>query len=193
MATATPDTTWSTQRSDRPRAERGVTALYACLNLAPPTFLWVDSPKAATALIKEWTGRTVTLTGLDGSLDAYWVSLFAIVGRISALGAGDRAHLDAWRDVAESTGPCYPYTKICIMTERPTAALRDEHGLLHCENAPALQYLDGFCAYALHGVLVPESAVMAPRGVAPKARTAKEIRDLYSGQIQRVIAATLAP
>ena len=157
------DIGWSTQRSDRPRAEKGVAALYKRLKLPPPQFLWVDSPKAATAIIKESTGTTVTLTGCDGSLDAYWAAFYTFLIHIGGTASDeDKAQLSEWVDVIESTGPCYPYTKICIMTERPTIASYDERELLHGEGAPALQYQDGFRIYAVHGVTVPEIVVMRP-------------------------------
>ncbi|GAB2617777.1 hypothetical protein GCM10027168_57720 [Streptomyces capparidis] len=43
----------STAPADRPRAEAAVTALYALLGAEPPEFVWVPSPAAAPAVLRE--------------------------------------------------------------------------------------------------------------------------------------------
>jgi hypothetical protein len=157
------DIGWCTKRSDRPRAEKGITALYKRMKLPAPQFLWVNSPMEAVKIIKESTGTSVTLTGTDGNLDAYWAAFYTFLLHIGGTAsADDIEHLSEWSDVIESTGPCYPYSEICIMTERPTIATYDERELLHGENAPALQYLDGYSIYQIHGIPVPEIIVMRP-------------------------------
>lgn len=157
------DLGWSTERSDRPRAEAGITALYARMKLKAPTFMWVDSPMAAVKIIKESTGESMTLTGTDGNLDAYWAAFYTFLIHIGGKASDeDIAHLAEWSAVIESTGPCYPFENICIMTERPSIATYDERELLHGEGAPALQYLDGYSLYKVHDITVPEIVVMRP-------------------------------
>lgn len=157
------DIGWSTARSDRARAEKGVCGLYDRMKLPHPKFVWVDSPAAAVAIIKESTGQSVALSGVDGSLDAYWVAFYTFCLHIGGKAKEDDiAHLKLWQDIVESTGPCFPYTKICLMTERPCIATYDERERLHGEGAPALQYRDGVAIYAVHGIRVPEKIIMRP-------------------------------
>jgi hypothetical protein len=154
---------WSTGRSDRARAERGMVALYKLRDLKPPKFVWVNSPFQAVKVIADSTGSPANLSGTDGSLDAYWLSFYMfcihIGGKVSD---ADREHLKAWEDIIESTGPCFPYEKVCIMTERPSIASHDERGMLHSVDGPSLAYLDGEKLFHINGVAVPEMVVMEP-------------------------------
>lgn len=157
------DIGWSTKPSDRPKAEEAICALYKRMNLKPPEFVWCDSPFAATVIIKESTGKSVQLSGTDGSLDAYWVAFYSFCIHIGCeVKQEDKEHLEEWNALVQSTGPCYPYTKICLMTERPVRATYDEREVLHGEGAPALEYKDGSKIYAVHGIRVPEIVVMTP-------------------------------
>lgn len=157
------DLGWSTEPADRPRAEAAMRALYKRMNLADPEFLWVSSPAAAVNIIKESTGTSVSLSGVDGNLDAYWVAFYTFCLHIGGEASeDDRAHLKVWQDLVESTGPCFPYTKVCIMTDRPCIATYDEREMLHGDNAPALKYRDGVAIYAVHGIRVAEKIVMRP-------------------------------
>ena len=157
------DIGWSTQPSDRARAERGMISLYKREGLKAPEFLWLDSPLAAARVIKESTGASVTLSGVDGQIDAYWLAFYTFCLHIGAQAdPDDVTQLGEWADIIESTGPCYPYTKICIMTERPIHVSYDEQGLLHGEGCPALEYRDGYKLFVHHNVPVPELVAMRP-------------------------------
>jgi hypothetical protein len=162
---------WSTAPSNREAAETAITALYKLLDKGGPKFLWFDSPSQAAACIMESTGEGVggrVLSGTDGNLDAYWVSFYTF-GRTLKKGMyteKDDAHLMLWDALVRSTGPCYPYEKYCLMTERPVRACYDDRELLHSGDGPALAYKDGFSVWAINGVVLPddigEQIVMRP-------------------------------
>jgi hypothetical protein len=154
---------WSTEPSDRPKAEAAIRALYTRLNKPAPKFVWFDSPHAAVDCIKESTGAACSLTGTDGCLDSYWIALFTFGAHIGCkYEADDTAHLGEWADLAASTGPCWPYENYCLMSERPVIATYDEREQLHNDSGPALAYKDGNAIYAIHNVRVPELVVMRP-------------------------------
>lgn len=158
------DLGWSTERSDRPKAEKAMAELYARMKLPTPKFVWFDSPMAAVDCIFESTGRAVSLTMVDGQLDAYWVAFYDFCRYLvpDSVSADDSQHLDSWRALVESTGPCWAYTNYCLMSERPVVAKKDGQGLLHCDDGPALQYLDGEALYSVNGIRVDERIVMRP-------------------------------
>lgn len=154
---------WSTERSNRTLAEANIAALYKRQKLTVPQFVWVDSPYAAVQIIKESTGEAVTLSGHDGGIDGYWLAFYTFCAHIGGrISIEDKEHLLKFDIICRSTGPYYPYRNICLMTERPVRATYDDRELLHGEDAPALEYLDGHKLYAIHGVTVPEQVVMRP-------------------------------
>lgn len=154
---------WCTAPSDRPAAETAVAALYERLGKKCPPFVWFDSPIAAAKCIKESGGGNVTLSGDDGCIDAYLTALYTFGRHIGvAYKPEDAKYIDHWDTLVASTGPCYPYTKVCLMTERPCIATYDERERLHGEGAPAIEYRDGNKIFAVHGIRVPEVVVMRP-------------------------------
>jgi hypothetical protein len=154
---------WSTERSDRPKAEKAMVKLYARMGLPAPAFHWCQSPFEAVKIIEESTGSKVALSGTDGCLDAYWVAFHTFCIHLGGkVEPDDKVHLEEWKDLVESTGPCYPYTKVCLMTERPIRACWDEREVLHSEDGMALEYADGNGIYCIHNVVVPEMVVMRP-------------------------------
>lgn len=155
---------WCSEPSDRHKAEEAMAALYKRTGKKVPEFVWFDSPLGAVKCIFESTGERVTLFGEDGNLDAPWLCHRTFCASlIPDLDEDLKKHLSEWDQLCRSTGPCYPYTNYCLMTERPVRALRDEQDLLHSEDGPALQYKDGFAVYAIHGVRLPK--VIAQKAV----------------------------
>ena len=59
--------------------------------------------------------------------------------------------------LAKSAGWVLPHEHICWVSERHNILHRDDRGLLHCENGPALAYPDGWSIYAWHGTHIPKS------------------------------------
>ena len=55
-----------------------------------------------------------------------------------------------------STGSVLPLPDVCYVSDRPVILNIDDSGLPHCEDAPAIQYADGFSLHAWHGVKFPQ-------------------------------------
>ncbi|MBN9396608.1 MAG: hypothetical protein J0H83_15270 [Candidatus Melainabacteria bacterium] len=94
-----------------------------------------------------------------GSHDAGWISYYDYLAKLGL--PGTRA-LDGFRDMALNAGWWWPYEHVCIMTERPSSLQRDNRFRLHCEDAMAMSYNDGWGVFAWHGVLVPPYVVLLP-------------------------------
>lgn len=90
--------------------------------------------------------RLVLLDAVLGQHDAAWLSAFDT-------GAG--SPLAGVAAVAREAGWWWPYEKVAVISERPTALHRDEAGRLDRADGPALGYSDGFALYAWRGMPVP--------------------------------------
>jgi hypothetical protein len=148
---------WSSEPSDRPTAEQAMAELYKRQKKAVPQFVWFDSPAQAVRTIYESTGDRVQFSCVDGNLESNWLSFFMFCRELKRhmYKPEDEKLLLVWDALAKSTGPVYPYTNYCLMTERPVKAEHDEAGQLHCDDGPALLYRDGYAVYAVHGVRIP--------------------------------------
>jgi hypothetical protein len=67
--------------------------------------------------------------------------------------AADPKFID-WVKAATSIPAYAAYQKVCFVCDRPTSQHFDQCGRLHKNGGPALQYADGFLAYAWHGRLI---------------------------------------
>lgn len=194
---------WSTEPSDRQAAEEAICALYerarklqsdaswveklkdrfARTKDVRPKFVWFDSPLAAVKTIYESTGERRWLSGTDGCIDSYWVAFYKFCSQLvpDVVKPEDLEHLEEWDKLVKSTGPCWPYTNYCLMSERPVIARKNANEVLHCEDGPALQYRDGFSIYAVNGVRVPEVVIMRPWEM-----TLEYIEDIKSADVQTI-------
>jgi hypothetical protein len=74
---------------------------------------------------------------------------------ISVLGL--ECNLEYWQifqSLVTETGWIYPFPKVCLVCDRPIKLLLDEENRLHADGESALEFADGFCIYAHHGVRV---------------------------------------
>ena len=73
------------------------------------------------------------------------------------------------------------HSKFCLVSQRATKRQMDDRGVLHCEDGPATSWACGTRRHYIHGVLVPESVVLAPQR-----QTIKEIENESSAEVRRV-------
>ncbi|AFY54499.1 hypothetical protein Riv7116_1960 [Rivularia sp. PCC 7116] len=59
-------------------------------------------------------------------------------------------------DIHKQCDRFFAFPDSCLVHNRPQQILFDEQGNLHAEDKPAIQYNDGFCIYASHGVRIPQ-------------------------------------
>jgi hypothetical protein len=60
--------------------------------------------------------------------------------------------------MAEACGWWWPYSDACIVSAKPVRIALDSDSRLHNPYGPAMLYPDGFCVWALHGVLMERGA-----------------------------------
>jgi hypothetical protein len=101
---------------------------------------------------------------LDGSFSASMMSFydFFIEENLVEVSAELLRKWTAWKNTSD-LGLIYPMPNFCVVSQKPTLILRNEHGL-HCESGPALEYGPTFQIWSLNGVTVPKELVMTPSG-----------------------------
>ncbi len=95
-----------------------------------------------------------------GCQDAPWLLTFSHFRselQISAL-----PELKGLNALLRTGGWFAPFSKACIMIERPKAIHTDSEGLLHLEGGPALSWRCGLPLYFWHGIEVPSKAILFP-------------------------------
>ena len=152
----------STTPCDRAKAEAAITASYVYQKMAPPTFIWADSPyegrKIAAQLVK---GNEVVNaaeveaqagTSSQGSFDAYWVSFYAFIAE--QLPVTKDNLIDIVKDIIDNCGVYWSFEDVVVLTEKPVAIhMKDEK--LHNEAGLALEYKDGSGIFSINGVVHP--------------------------------------
>jgi len=91
---------------------------------------------------------------IPGSHWAGWMAPFAFLHNET-----DMACAEPMLPLVELTKNCgwlWAYKDCVIMTERPTEMHLDENSNLHCENAHAIQYPDGWGVCVWHGTVFPD-------------------------------------
>jgi hypothetical protein len=75
---------------------------------------------------------------------------------------GADEELDAFMQTARCFSWWWPTESTCVVSMRPTVVHRDQEGRLHHPHEPAVEFRDGFSAFAWHGTGVPESWIRRP-------------------------------
>lgn len=121
-----------------------------------------------------------------------WINVFGNVwNRIpdgiydSVVGGAIDAHLSSWilawdtyglslhpaaltfMKLTEHVSWMYPGRDVVYASDRPTVINLDQNGVLHCENGPAIAWMNGDAIYAWHGVIVPEHWIKNRENLSP--------------------------
>jgi hypothetical protein len=93
-----------------------------------------------------------------GQYEMGWIAFYTFCGRLRDGIYSEELweKLNAWLDVAQSCSWWFPYSGVCLISDRPTIASLDENRMIHNDTGPALAYRDGWKVYAIHGVRIPE-------------------------------------
>ncbi|MEU6669152.1 DUF6745 domain-containing protein [Streptomyces sp. NPDC046727] len=116
--------------------------------------------------------RLALLDAVLGQHDAPWLAAFA----------GQEGPLDGLAEVCRSAGWWWPFEKVAVVCERPSALHRDEAGRLDRGDGPALAFPDGFALHAWRGMPVQASFVEELRTLTPE-----RIRSEENAELRRVM------
>ena len=113
-----------------------------------------------------------------GQFEAYWNSFYEFFESIGI----DISKLKPQLAYTRAAGWSVLFWDWAIISDRPESIHRDEQNRLHCTNAAAVRYRDGFSVWAIHGVRVNEKIVMSPETL-----TIEEIESEQNAEIRRVM------
>jgi hypothetical protein len=94
---------------------------------------------------------------LDGHFMSSYFSFFNFMNEVLGIKFEVQEKYD-WYQKTSEVGFIYPLDKICIISDRPES-IKMKNGVLHCDNAPAIRYTDGFSIWCLNGVSVPQEII----------------------------------
>ncbi|WP_416957435.1 DUF6745 domain-containing protein [Streptomyces sp. Agncl-13] len=112
--------------------------------------------------------RLTLLDAVLGQHDAPWLAAFP---------AGD-GPIDSLSEVCRSAGWWWPFARVAVLSERPSALHRDEAGRLDHGDGPALAYPDGFALHAWRGMPVPAAFLAELPTLTPERIRAEENAEL---------------
>jgi hypothetical protein len=92
-----------------------------------------------------------------------------------------------WK-IARSAGWIVPHEQVCWISERPRILETDANGHLHAGDGPALQYRDGWSAYAWKGVKVPAWTIEHPERI-----TLSTVADTFEPVLRNCMIEIMTP
>jgi len=161
---------------DKEKAENGVIGAYKAVNIDPPEVIeWVKSPTQLVKLAAQWEkgqmpyayGDTRLPEVTFDEIKPYADSIYSVNNIYGSeyssfclffqdtLSDSEVNSLQAIFDVLSNAHWWQPFETACILCERPIICERDSLARLHCEDGPAIAYLDGYKLYFWHGVPLP--------------------------------------
>lgn len=116
-----------------------------------------------------------------GQHNANWLGFYEYFKEVCGL-IEETKKLSGLINAAKEVGWFIPTKDICFVSRRPSALRLDEQGRLHNLNGPALQYLDGWSLFYVHGIKVPKWIISNPNDI-----TADKIDEESNAEIRRVM------
>jgi hypothetical protein len=117
---------------------------------------------------------------VGGQHDANWLGFYEYFAVACGLSRETQKLCGLW-EVSQSAGWWLPHEKTCWISDRHNILNRNDEGRLHCEDGPALCYPDGWCIWAISGVLVDKEIVMQP-----ERQSVKQIRSEENEEVRRI-------
>jgi len=101
-------------------------------------------------------------TNLLGSMDAFWISFYEFPEKF--LGVEYKTEykkiLNIWSTLAKSCSWFWCYENYCFVSDRPEKLSFNTQNKLHCEDAPAVKWIDGWEIYYWNGTEVPKQWIV---------------------------------
>ncbi len=89
---------------------------------------------------------------LWGAFHGSWVDFFISVLNCTP----NRKNLQIFQSLIKLCGWIFPYENTCLVSERPIKLSFDSQNHFHALVSPAIEFADGFCIYAYHGIRLPQ-------------------------------------
>lgn len=149
----------ATDEIDKPKIEAALIQMYALIGKPAPKFVYCESILHAQHIIGELSDdKSYHSTSFWGQQDYYWISYYRFAEKNLGVkySSENSALLGLWETLAESAHWFWTYDTICVVSRKPIKLTVDSRGRLHNDTGSAIEYLDGYAQYYLHGVSVPK-------------------------------------
>lgn len=152
----------STTPTNRTKAEDAITRSYKYLKLAPPRFIWADSPFAGIKIAAQLANGVENPTKEQiseqagkasyGSFESYWVSTYAFIAEVLPVKKDEL--IDIVKDIVMDCGVYWTFEDVVVVTEKPTnISMVDKK--LHNTERKALEYKDSTGLWVINGQVYP--------------------------------------
>ena len=146
----------STERVDFEAATAALKAVLDNKSISmPETVLYADGPSQGFELFKAQYPKSTHSDFINNIIyanhDSYFLYYYKYFHDVVGI---DLSPILPMCQLAEVSGWCYIDTELAIVHDRPNVIKFDDRNLAHCENGPAISYLDGTEVYMWHGVRV---------------------------------------
>lgn len=152
----------STEPVNKDQAEEICSRIYTeLMQLPKPKVMVVDSPKAAWDTVRKNTDeKHFTWPYLCGQFDASIFSFYDYCHEVLGVQYSELEKYKLWASTIH-LGPVWTMDEMAVVSDKPKH-IHMLNGVLHKDEAPAVEYKDGFCVYALNGVRVDKHLAMTP-------------------------------
>jgi hypothetical protein len=161
----------STERVDFERAKGLVAKAYEKAGLAlPKVYHFARGPREGFAIYKSHPTGTGTYNDytsgcMFGSQESSWLSYWDYYKSETCVEVDDLSYM---KEIALHCGWVYTGDTDVIIHDRPEIIKRDENHALHCEDGPAIRYLDGYEFYSWHGQIIPKEWIVDRASLTPE-------------------------
>ena len=167
----------STERVDFQKAVAALEKVYANVNLKmSDNVKFASGPTEAYKMYKEvypkgnW--RDFVDNTIYGNHDSYFLYFYKYINDVLDIAT---TPLFPLMELSLVSGWCYLDEKLVVIMDRPCVIKQDDRNLSHCENGPAIAYLDGTEVYMWHGVRIKKNWIVDRTLTASQALTETNI------------------
>lgn len=167
----------STERVDFQKAVAALEKVYANVNLKmSDNVKFASGPTEAYKMYKEvypkgnW--RDFVDNTIYGNHDSYFLYFYKYINDVLDIAT---TPLFLLTELSLVSGWCYLDEKLVVIMDRPCVIKQDDRNLSHCENGPAIAYLDGTEVYMWHGVRIKKNWIVDRTLTASQALTETNI------------------
>lgn len=148
-----------TDAIDFAKAKAALELCYTTASLPPPSkVMYAKGPMDAYNIYKTLRPKgsysDFSQNLIFGSHDASWLSFYSFFQEVVGL---DLHLINGLVAYAKEAGWAWVDADEAIIMERPLYIKMDEQNRLHCEDGPAIEYMDGTVVYNWHGVRLDRS------------------------------------
>lgn len=152
----------STERVDFETAKSALKNVLANKDIQmPPKVVFVNGPTEGYQTYKKHypkgTYDNFTNNTIYANHDSYFLYYYKYFHDVVGI---DLSPILPLCQFAEVSGWCYIDHEIAIIHDRPNVIKMDDRDLTHCEDGPAISYLDGTEVYMWHGVRVKKDWIV---------------------------------